>query len=188
MSLGETVRMPDVAELAEVLSRLAPRCGTTIVVAIDGPSGAGKTALSRQVAAHLGDGTQILHFDHVYPGWEGLAATPPVVARDVLEPLSRGDAGRTPRWDWGADVPGANIVVPPTDVLLLDGCGSGARVIRPYLSYLVWLDAPSDVRRARAESRGDDTVAQWWDLWAAQEAEHFAAEGTEAAADVTLRS
>jgi para-aminobenzoate synthetase len=178
--------MPDVAELAELISRLTPQCGTCIVVAVDGPSGAGKTRLSRQLAARLGGDAEILHFDHVYPGWQGLVATPPVVAHDVLEPIARGEPGRTPRWDWGADVAGDDIVLPPSDILLLDGCGSGARVIRQYLSLLVWLDAPADVRRARAESRGDDTVAQWWDLWAAQEKAHFAAEGTAAAADLTL--
>ena len=179
--------MPDAAELAELIPLLPPRCGTCVVVAIDGPSGAGKTQLSRQLARRLGGDAEILHFDHVYPGWEGLAVTPPVVAQDVLAPISRSEPGRTPRWDWGADVAGDDIVVAPSGILLLDGCGSGARVIRPHLSYLIWLDAPADVRRARAESRGDDTVADWWDLWAAQEKEHFVAEGTEAAADVILR-
>lgn len=169
-------------ELCAAFAGLAPRCGNTVVVAIDGPSGSGKTQLARAVAALLD--ARILHFDLVYPGWHGLAAAPPVVARDVLGPISRGQSGRTPRWDWGADRPGPDIVVETGGVLILDGCGSGARVLRRYLSLLVWLDAPADVRRARVESRGDDTVEQWWDLWADQEAAHFAAEGTQAAADV----
>jgi para-aminobenzoate synthetase len=175
-------------ELCATIKGLAPRCGQTVVVALDGPSGSGKTVLARELATLLGESAQILHFDHVYPGWDRLADAPPVVDDDILQPISRGKTGRTPRWDWGADQPGDYIIFAPSRFLLLDGCGSGARVIRPYLSYLLWLEAPADVRRVRVSNRGDDTVDQWWDMWAAQESAHFTAEGTRAAADVVCRS
>ena len=171
-------------DLCSTISGLEPRCGGTVVVAIDGPSGAGKTRLARELAGLLQ--ASILHFDHVYQGWEDLAETPPRVARDVLEPISRGEPGRIPRWDWGDAVPGDDLVVMPGGILVLDGCGSGAGVIRPYLSYLIWMDAPVELRRSRAASRDDDYVDQWWNMWAAQEADHFAAEGTEDAANVTI--
>lgn len=171
-------------ELCATILGLQPQGGDTVVIAIDGPSGSGKSTLARQLAASLG--AQVLRLDDVYRGWRGLAAAPAVVVRDILEPITRGEPGRTPRWDWGASEPGPDIVVSPGGVLMLDGCGSGARIIRPYLSHLIWVEAPADVRRARVVRRGDDTVAEWWDLWAAQEAEHFAAEGTAASADVRI--
>jgi para-aminobenzoate synthetase len=170
------------ADLAAELSQLEPRCGEAVVVAIDGPSGAGKTKLARELAPLLG--AQILHLDDIYQGWHGLADAPPVVVNDVLEPISRGEAGRTPRWEWGADRPGDDISVEPGGLVILDGCGSGSRNIRPFLSYLIWLDAPVDVRRARAMARDGETYEKWWDIWAAQEHELFAAEQTAAAADL----
>lgn len=178
----DPVAGPD--DLAPVLRELEPRCGDTVVIAIDGPSGAGKTRLARELAPQL-DAT-ILHLDDIYRGWRALADAPPVVVDDVLAPLSRGEDGRTPRWEWGADHAGDDIVIEPTRFLILDGCGSGSRIIRPYLSYLIWLDAPADVRRARALSRDGRTFELWWDVWAAQERELFAAEHTEDAADVRL--
>ena len=181
------------ADLAARLGNLQPACGGTVVVAIDGPSGAGKTKLARELAPLLS--AQILHLDDIYRGWHALAEAPPVVVHDVLEPISRGETGRTPRWEWGADLPprqisaggtptGEDVVIEPGGTLILDGCGSGSRIVRPFLSYLIWLDAPPEVRRKRAMARDGETYEKWWDIWAAQERELFGNEQTEAAADV----
>jgi para-aminobenzoate synthetase len=174
------------ADLAADLRGLPPRCGDTVVIAIDGRSGAGKTKLARGLAPLLS--AQILHLDDIYRGWHGLADAPPVVVRDVLEPIARGEAGRTPRWEWGADHPGDDIVIEPGGFVILDGCGSGSRIVRPFLSYLIWLDGPADVRRARAMARDGETYEKWWDIWAAQEDELFEAEQTAAAADLRLNA
>jgi len=176
------MRLDDVRER---LATLSPACGDTVVVAIDGPSGSGKTRLARELAPMLG--AVILHLDDVYQGWHGLAAAPDTVATDILAPISRGESGRTPRWEWGASEPGTDIVVRAGGVLLLDGCGSGSRVIRPHLSCLVWLDAPEDVRRERAFARDGDLYRQWWDTWAAQERDLFGTERTRDAADIVLQ-
>jgi uridine kinase len=183
-SLVNTGEVTSADNLLPVLGGLNPRCGTTVVIAIDGPSGAGKTRLARELAPRLG--ATILHLDDIYRGWEGLADAPPVVVHDVLEPLARGEAGRTPRWEWGADRPGDDIVLSPPPFLILDGCGSGSRIIRPYLSYLIWLDAPVDVRRTRAMARDGELYEQWWDVWASQERTLFAAEATEDVADARI--
>jgi uridine kinase len=172
------------ADLAVTLGHLAPACGGTVVIAIDGPSGAGKTKLARELAPRLR--AQILHLDDIYRGWRGLADAPPVVVRDVLEPIAHHDTGRTPRWEWGADKPGDDIVIVPGGILILDGCGGGSRIIRPFLSYLIWLDAPAETRRARAMARDGEMYKEWWDIWAAQEDELFAAEQTAATADLCL--
>jgi len=167
------------------LGALGPSCGNTVVIAIDGPSGSGKTQLARELAPPLG--ATILHLDDIYQGWHGLAAAPGTVAADVLEPISRGEEGHTPRWEWGADAPGTDIVVAADGILLLDGCGSGSRIVRPYLSHLLWLDAPEDVRRERAFARDGELYRQWWDIWAAQERDLFGAERTRDAADIVLQ-
>jgi cytidylate kinase len=172
------------ADLATDLRRLKPTCGDTVVIAIDGRSGAGKTNLARAIAPLLN--ARILHLDHIYRGWHALAEAPPVVVADVLEPIARGEAGRTPRWEWGADEPGADIVVEPGGTLILDGCGSGSRSIRPFLSYLIWLDGPAKLRRKRAMSRDGETYEKWWDIWAAQEDALFTAEKTADAADLVF--
>lgn len=169
--------------VVQLIDARRPACGSTTVVAVDGPSGAGKS----RFAAGLADatGADVLHLEDVYPGWHGLAATPSIITA-VLEAIAVDGVGTARRWDWGQNLPGPLLHVPPTRLLILDGVGSGAAVIRPYLSALIWVDAPPAVRQRRALSRDGGTYAPFWDVWAAQEVEHFTAEGTRRHADLAV--
>ncbi len=173
-------------ELVDTIRSRLPACGATSVVAVDGPSGAGKSDLAASLARRLE--APVLRTDELVPGWHGLAAMPPVVARDLLAPLAAGEVATVRRWNWVDDRPGELVDVLPGRFLVLDGCGSGSRVIRPYLSLLAWVDAPEEVRRERAMARDGEVYEPWWDVWAAQERQLFAAEQTKAAADVRFRS
>lgn len=177
------IRYEDLVETAR--SRL-PACGSTTVVAVDGPSGAGKSDLADRLGAEL-DAT-VVRVDEFVPGWHGLAAMPPVIARDLLAALAAGETAVVRRWDWVDDRPGDFLTLAPVRHLVLDGCGSGSRIIRPHLSVLVWVDAPEHVRRERAMARDGEVYEPWWDVWAAQERALFAAEQTAQAADLRLRS
>ena len=170
--------------LATLVESRAPACGATKVVAVDGPSGSGKTDFARELGSALD--APIFHLEDVYPGWSGLAATPRLVVKGVLERLAVGDDGAVQRWDWEHERPGEIIRVAPASVLILEGVGSGARVCRPFLSVLIWLDAPPSQRKARALSRDGEVYAPFWDMWAEQERRLFEADGTRAVAEVVV--
>jgi len=161
----------------------APACGTTRVIAIDGRSGAGKTSFALDLADRLG--APILHLERLYPGWHGLARTPAMV-RALLADLAIGELGRVTQWDWETDRPGARLTVRPTPELIIEGVGSGARPLRPFLSHLVWLEAPEAVRRERALARDGATYEPWWDVWAEQEEAYLAADQPQQAADLVI--
>lgn len=170
--------------LAALLKKRAPACGATKVIAVDGPSGAGKTEFANALGAELD--APVFHLEDVYPGWSGLAETPGLVARGVLEPLAVGGVGRVARWDWVRERPGELLRIAPTPLLILEGVGSGARICRPFLSLLVWLDAPAGIRKTRALSRDGEVYAPFWDMWADQERRLFEADGTRIVADVVV--
>ncbi len=173
-------------ELVDTVRGRLPACGPTTVVAVDGPSGSGKSELADLLGRRLG--ATVLRVDELVPGWHGLASMPPVVARDLLAPLAAGEIATVRLWNWVDDRPGELLKVPPVPYLVLDGCGCGSRVIRPYLGLLVWVDAPDDVRYARAMARDGKLFEPWWDVWADQERRLFAAEQTMTAADVRISS
>jgi uridine kinase len=175
-----------VDDIATLIGGRQPACGSTTVVAIDGPSGSGKTRLSGDLADLFG--AAVLHLEDLYPGWNGLAATPPLVARSVLDAIAVGRVGAVPRWDWKAHRPGPLLHIPPAPLLILDGVGSGAAVIRPFLSALIWVEAALDVRKERALARDGDVYAPFWDTWAVQERAHFATDETRRHADVVVRT
>ncbi|HSF26729.1 MAG TPA: uridine kinase [Actinomycetes bacterium] len=160
------------------------RAGSTRVVAIDGPSGAGKTVLAARLAKALG-GAPVVHLDDLYPGWDGLAAAPALLSDWVLQPLSRGEPARYRRYDWAGEEYAEWHDVPAAPVLVVEGCGAGARACAPYLALLVWVDAPAEVRRRRGLAR-DPGYEPHWERWAAQEQVMWAVDGTRERADVCL--
>jgi len=170
--------------LAALLEKRAPACGATKVIAVDGPSGAGKTEFANALGAALG--APVFHLEDIYPGWSGLSQTPGLVVRGILEPLAVGDVGRVARWDWVREQPGELLQIAPTPLLILEGVGSGARICRPFLSLLVWLDAPAGIRKKRALSRDGEVYEPFWDMWADQERRLFEADGTRIVADVVV--
>ena len=163
-----------------------PRCGTTKLVCIDGPSAAGKSQLAAALAAALGDPPVVapmVSMDELYPGWDGLAAGVARLRAEIVAPLAAGrPAGYRP-WDWARDTYGVrrNLGVPP--LLVVEGVGAGAV---PGIALLIWLDAPEDVRYRRAMARDGATYAPHWARWAAQEQAHFAADRTADRADVRI--
>lgn len=172
--------------LLELLEARQPACGRMRVLAVDGPSGSGKSSLADAVAERTG--AAVVRTDDHVPGWTGLDRMPPLLSRTLLEPLARDETARPPRWSWVRDAWVHGLPVDPVPLLVLDGCGSGSRVLRPYLSAIVWVEADPRTRKERALSRDGDTYAPWWDVWAEQERRLFAAEGTRAAADLRVRT
>ncbi|PRX92428.1 hypothetical protein CLV72_110188 [Allonocardiopsis opalescens] len=161
------------------------------VLAVDGRAGAGKTTLAATVAAALaadGERVGVLHMDDLYPGWSGLAAGSAALAEEVLAPLAAGRTARPRRWDWAAGRHTGVLELPPVDVLIVEGVGSGARAGARHLSALLWLEAPEEVRRARALGRDGAVFAPHWDGWARQEADYLARDGVRERADAVVRT
>jgi uridine kinase len=181
-SPGRTVLpLPAVAARVEAA---APRAGSTRVVAIDGPAGSGKSTLAARLAPLVE--APVIHMDDLFPGWDGLAASGHLLRDWVLEPLSRKEPARYHRYDWHREAYADWVDVPSSRTLIVEGCGSGSLAGRRYLSMLIWVDAPQDVRMARGIARDGETFRPHWERWAAQEAELFAAERTAARADLRV--
>lgn len=177
---------PDVAaHVARAVRAVPARAGGTRVVAVDGPAGSGKSTLAATIRAAL-DGAPLVRMDDLYPGWDGLADAVPRLLEWVLEPLAAGRAARYRRYDWDAGRYAEWRDVPPAAELVVEGVGSGSRPARPYLSYLVWVQAPHELRMRRGIERDGEAFAPHWLRWARQEATLFAAEQTRRHADVVI--
>lgn len=161
----------------------APRCGGTRLVAIDGPSGAGKTCLAARVAGALGAPT--VHMDDLYPGWDGLREGILRAQEWVVQPLSEGRAARYRRWDWAAGAYAEWVQLPPSDVVVLEGCGAGALPAGASASVLAWVEATEAVRYARGMAR-DPEYADFWQRWAEHERRLYDADGTRVRADLVV--
>lgn len=177
-----------VEAVVELALDVQPRCGDTVVVAVDGRSGAGKTTLAHGVAAELTSygSVEVVHMDHLYPGWDGLAESSQILATHVLEPISRASPAAYARWDWEAGRWGDVHTTEPTDFLVVEGCGSSVGAARPHVAVAVFLDADRWQRQRRGLARDGETYRPFWEHWAAQEERLFAADATKAQADLVI--
>lgn len=175
-----------VITLDTLVARIRDTCtaGPTCVVAIDGPSGSGKTTLADRISPLLD--APVVRMDHLYPGWDGLAEGARNVADEVIIPLATGHPATYRRWGWHRGEYADVVDVPPASLVLVEGCGSGSTPGAPYLSMLLWLDAPAGVRHRRGLDRDGDAFRPHWNRWARQEEALFAAERTEQRADLRI--
>lgn len=187
---------PDVVARIVAMTHDRPaRLGRTRLVCVDGPAGSGKTTLAHALVEAFGsdgpDGPDValFSFDEVYDGWDGLsAALEPRVLAQVLEPLSRGEPGRWQRYDWYAQTFAEWHDLPPCDVLVAEGCGSGAPAYAGFRTLLVHVEAADAIRLARGIARDGVAVEPHFRRWMQTEAAYFAAHDIRGQADVVLRT
>jgi len=175
-----------VARVAALAAASEPAFGETRVLGIDGRSGAGKSTFARAVSARLG--APLIQVESLYEGWEGLDRGIELLADEVLAPLAAGGVGRLRHYDWERGDWGGAVAVHPAPVLVVEGVGVGAQRVAPYLSMLVWLEAPVALRRARALARDGETYRPYWDVWAAQEEALLAREAIADRATLVIRT
>ncbi|MBO2442300.1 uridine kinase family protein [Actinomadura nitritigenes] len=170
--------------LAARLLALPPSCGPARLVAIDGPSGAGKSTFADHLAAVL-VGAPVVRSDDFRVPWDADPLTwwAPL-RRAVLEPLRAGRPAVLRRYDWHRDRYGPPEEIAPPPVLIVEGVGS-AWAGSP-AAYRIWIDAPRELRRARAIDRDGLEYADAWDRWSAREAAFFTEDGTRARADLLV--
>ena len=170
-----------------IINRAQTRCGATKVVAIDGPSGAGKTDFAADLAQRL-PSAQLLHMDDLYPGWEGLGQAVADVHDRVLAPLARGEQAGYRRWDWEHDRYAEWHHLVATELLLVEGVGSGAKPGWQFESALIWLEADRDERFRRGIERDGELYLPYWQHWAALEEALFAGDGTRGRANLIINT
>jgi uridine kinase len=163
-----------------------PKLGAVRLVSVDGPAGSGKTTFAERLTDALGDGAALVHLEDLYAGWTLTSAVARLSA-GVLRPLAEGRPGSHHRYDWAAgrfaDEP---VPVPVPGVLVVEGCGSSPRVLDPWTTLRIWVEAPAPLRLSRGLARDGDDLAAHWRRWQQSEARHFAAEDTRARADVRV--
>jgi uridine kinase len=175
-------------DLAAAVHTVQPRLGTTRLVAVDGPSGAGKTWFADRLGKAVG--APVVHTDDLLDGWNDQFTFWHRLEESVLSPMRRGRAAAYRRYDWTCGRFGDEVVrVEPPDVLIVEGVSSARAVIRSELSLSVFVSAPPQLCLARVVERDgghDVAFAAYLDRWRRAEVRHFAADGTAAHADLLV--
>jgi uridine kinase len=164
-------------EISEILRRISiiRIFRNVALVAIDGPSGAGKTTLARALA-DAGDQTTVVTGDDFYRpatdeqrrswspeegvrkyfDWERLE-------QEVLGPVSRTGRCRYQRYDWASGKLSEPMQLPNAHVVLVEGVYTFRPELRRYYDFSIVVTTPHAERLRRWRQRGDpeDRIQRW---------------------------
>jgi hypothetical protein len=169
------------ASLAESILALP---GGARLVAVDGYGGAGKSTFAARLAAALG-GAAVVHTDDFATGEPG-GEWWPRLEREVIIPLSAGEAARYRRWDWEARRLAEWHVVEPMPAVVIEGVSSARRAGAGRLACAIWVEASAEVRLERGLERDGRKARPLWAAWMAEEDAHFARDDTRARCDLVV--
>jgi uridine kinase len=160
------------AAIAEIAA--LPR-GRAVFVGIDGFAGSGKSSLAAAASARV-PGSVVVSIDDfagpLVPEWDWARFN-----AQVVRPLLAGRAGRYQRWEWNRDEGAEWHDVPTGRLVIVEGVScTRHEVIAPW-QLTVWVDAPREVRLARALERdGAAMLPHWLEVWMPSEERYAARE------------
>jgi uridine kinase len=192
------VRIAEAAELVSTAIDAAEHEGPAVVVGIDGPGGAGKSLLARELALLRGDVALIEGDDFYRPLAESTrAALTPLEAVDLffdwerlrdeaLAPLARGEDARYRCYDWALKRLGEEYgTVRAEGIVVLEGVYVARPALRGYLDLIVVVDAPRELCLARQLARGENEPAQV-ERWRAAEEWYLERQDPRRVADLVI--
>ena len=158
-------------EVSALPSRLVYELGSDqcLVVALDGPGGAGKSTLAKRLSGACSVVSVVQGDDFYNPMDESerRTLTPEYgymryfdwqrMRDELLEPLSNGNPARYQRYDWGSNRLAEWIVQPAEGIILVDGVYSFRPELRAFYGYSVLVDTPRAECLARLVERGENT-------------------------------
>ncbi|HEY2673960.1 MAG TPA: hypothetical protein VGJ07_26795 [Rugosimonospora sp.] len=168
-------------DLAAAILRAPARLGAVRAVAVDGPTGAGKTTFAERLAESVsaaGARVSVVHTDDLLDGWQDQFGFWPRLEAGVLAPMRAGRPGRHPVYDWVRGRFDGTREVPVPDVLIVEGSTTTRAEMRPELSLSVFVCAPADLRVNRVLSRDGAAVREPLLRWMDAETAYLVAHGS----------
>jgi len=159
----------------------------SIILAIDGVAGSGKTTLASRLCGDL-KSCQVVHMDDLYEGWndplsQRLTAK---VIRELLEPFNKQIPIRYQKFDWILNRFDKFEDLKTSNILILEGVGSGQREFRKYLSKTIWVEYDPSQGFDRVIARDGEGIRGEMVNFLLDQNKHFIAELTKNASDYTI--
>jgi uridine kinase len=159
------------------------------IIAIDGPAGAGKTTLAEHLSAALSlkYKVNVIHMDDLYNGWINAFdhhLTNSLIAISKAHRL--GKKVSLSRYNWSKGEYNASEVLPPADLLILEGVGSSQRAAREFLTSSIWIDVDPRKGLERVLARDGEVISDEMQMWLQLQEKHFRLEESEKSADFVL--
>jgi uridine kinase len=176
--------------------------GKTIIVGIDGGSGAGKTTFSKWLAERISENiapVSIVLTDRMYRPvagrWRGPIENMPIgydlhwerIRDEVIAPLRSGKMARLQLYDWVSDCLDEWTEIDPNGVTIIDGVFALRNELADYYDLRIWFSCPLEIRTSRLLKRGDTSQAEI-DYWLPIEERYHTIHTPEKSAHIVIDS
>ncbi len=148
-----------------------PRKSSTLLIAVDGCGGSGKSTFALKLAA-LDPTITVVHFDDFYlPTARRLPIEQAIggeydlarLTTEVITPLRRDQNAIYRRYDWVEDCLAESHPVPTGGIVIIEGVYA---LLADDYDYRVWVETPYERRLARGLARdGEAARSRWVDHW-----------------------
>jgi uridine kinase len=163
---------------------------STVLIAIDGFGGSGKSTLTEKIKNHFPDAT-IVHLDDFY-SHELNRADRERLINQVIKPLKSNQTAKYQRYDWGKKELTEWIEINPGKIILIEGVSTLHDDFNHYYDFRLWIDYPQEEGFKRGLERdkkeyGVDTTDEWLNIWIPQEKEYFKTQKPKQKADLIVK-
>jgi uridine kinase len=159
------------------------------IIAIDGPAGAGKTTLAHEIylAISLKMSVSVIHMDDLYDGWDNALGTDlSKVLLYLADQHKQMKPAKISRYNWTTSSFEDSEEIAPSDLLILEGVGSGNMAVQDDLAALIWIDIDPEIGVKRVIDRDGAHVADEMRKWLGTQEEYFSQHSTREKADFIL--
>jgi uridine kinase len=162
-----------------------------VLLAIDGPAGAGKTTLAAKLEAEYSAHASVrtIHMDDLYNGWENaLGEDLTKVLESITSAHLAGHGFVIKKFNWHLMHFDREEQIAPTDYLILEGVGAAQAVVRKTGATTYWLDIDAETGLQRVLARDGAHIELEMRQWQIQQSIHFAADKTRENCEFKLTS
>lgn len=143
-----------------------------MLIAIEGPGGAGKSTLAKKIQTALGSAYVINIDDFLRTGEKSDAEKSNFdrerLEKQVLYPAKQGSMISYQRRDADTNTLGETICVPTVDYLIIEGVSTFHPSVADYFDFKIWVEVPTEVAAFRGSKRDKDlgnNNDRWWGMW-----------------------
>lgn len=159
------------------------------IIAIDGPAGAGKTTLAHEIFLALSPkmSVNVIHMDDLYDGWENALTDDLTQFLQYLSAQHQNQqSANLSRYNWAKSSFDPPEVIAPSDLLILEGVGSGDKSLQDQFAALIWIDIDPEIGVQRVIHRDGPGVAIQMQKWLGAQQQYFSQHSTREKADFIL--
>ena len=164
-------------ELLEAIEGVATSDMKSVLVAIDGRGGAGKTALAEWLESRLAKAAVVHIDDFGHPGavlddwdWDRLRT-------QVLEPVTAGESTRFQINDWSGDRGEEWVELEAGGLVIVEGVSVLRSELGEPWHMTVWVESPFEIRLARGVERDGESMRDMWlNFWMPEENRYIEAQ------------